>query len=340
MSDLRLPRPLVASTFLVLLPNLGSPCPSFRDHRIEFAMVQRSSSLHDFSADIDAHVVRFQTRSAAHVPAEFLDRSGCSPPAAPQVAVRTHAIGQGVVLEVAGRLRDVVGELDRAIQLALADGPRGVVCDLSAMLEGANPGAVEVLATAGRHVRDWPGIPVAVACPDRRVREALGAHALGGQLIVTASMLPAVSAVLATPIPAVEWLRLAPHPTAARASRNFVTSTLLGWGCGPLIPSVCLVASELVTNSTTHAGTDIVMSVSWNQGVLRLTVRDNSPDLPRQRTTRLGLHGRGLAIVAGFSRAVGVLPTTEGGKVVWAVLDAPAATPRPAHSRQMTRLGR
>jgi len=39
--------------------------------------------------------------------------------------VRTHAVGQVVVLEVAGPLNDVIEEFDRAIQLALADGPPG-----------------------------------------------------------------------------------------------------------------------------------------------------------------------------------------------------------------------
>jgi anti-sigma regulatory factor (Ser/Thr protein kinase) len=231
-----------------------------------------------------------------------------------------------VVLEVAGPLRDVVEDLDRAIQLALADGPRGVVCDLSLVFEGAEPGAVEVLATAGRHVRDWPTIPVAVACPDPQVRAALRAHPLGGHLIVTASTLPAVSAVLVTPHPAVEWLRLAPHPTAPRASRDFVERTLLDWGLGPLIPSASLVVSELVTNATINAGTDITVSVSSNLGALRLTVRDHSPDLPHERSYQQNVHGRGLFVVAGLSRAVGVLPTADGGKVVWAVLNA--APPR------------
>jgi hypothetical protein len=232
-----------------------------------------------------------------------------------------------VVLEVAGRLDRLVQDLDRAIQLALADAPRSVVCDLSCVVEGADPSAVQMLATAGRHVRDWPAIPVAVVCPDPRVREALRVHPLGGNLIVTESMLTAISAVLATPIPAVTWLRLAPHPTAPRASRDFVTRTLTEWDLGPLIPSACLVISELVTNSTIHARTDIELSLAWSLGMLRLTVRDHSAKLPRPRKTHLGLHGRGLTLVAGFSHAFGVLPTTEGGKVVWAVLDGPAASP-------------
>jgi hypothetical protein len=271
---------------------------------------------------VNHHVVAFPTRPPAHIPTELPDQSPGRPAAGPKVGVRTYAILGVVVLEVAGRVRDVVEALDRAIQLALAEGPRGVVCDLSLVFEGAEADEVEMLVTAGRHVRDWPGIPVAVACPDPRVRAALRAHALGGHLIVTASTLPAVSAVLATPVPAVEWLQLAPHPTAPSASRAFVGRTLLDWGLGRLIPSVSLVVSELVTNSTVHAGTDIDLSVAWSLGALRLTVRDSSPDLPDQRYSPHDLHGRGLFVVASLSRAVGVLPTADGGKVVWAVLNA------------------
>jgi hypothetical protein len=285
-------------------------------------MVQQWSSPNDLSEAFDHDVVMPPVQSAGNAVA------------GPRARVRTTGIRGVVVLEVAGRLGDVVEELDRATQPALADGPRGVVCDLSLVFEGVETGAVEVLATIGRHVRDWPGIPVAVACPEPRVRQALRAHPLGGHLIVTSSMLDAVSAVLATPVPVVEWLRLAPHPTAPSASRTFVARTLLDWGLGALIPSVSLVVSELVTNSTIHAGTDIAVSIAWTLDALRLTVRDNSPELPRQEYSQFDLHGRGLSVVASLSRAYGVLPTADGGKVVWAVLNAPRATyaDRPAAS--------
>ena len=230
--------------------------------------------------------------------------------------MRTYAVDHVVVLEAAGLLADVVEDLDRAIQLALSDGPPGVVCDLSAVLEGAAAGAVQELAMAGRHVRDWPGIPVAVACPDPHVRAALAAHPMGVHLIVTESILGAMSAVLLTPTPAIEWLHLSPQPDSSRASRDFVTHALLDWGLGPLIPSASVVVSELVTNSTVHAGTEIDLSIAWDRQALRLTVRDHSPLQPRQRQAGLDLHGRGLTIVAGFSHAFGVLPTADGGKVV------------------------
>jgi hypothetical protein len=249
----------------------------------------------------------------------------------PHVGVRTRVMRQVVVLDAGGRLGDVVEDLDRAIELALAEGPRGVVCDLTTVLEGAEPGAVEVLAGLGRHVRDWPGIPVALACPDPQVRNALAAHRLGGQLITAASLFSAVSAVLATPALAVEGLHLAPHPTASRAARDFVTRTLLDWNLGRVIRFASPVISELVMSSTVNAGTDIEVSVAWHPGTLRLSVRDSSPIFGRQRYSPLGLHGPGLAVVAGLTRAFGVLPTADGGTLVWAVLDA--ALPRPTTSR-------
>jgi hypothetical protein len=218
-----------------------------------------------------------------------------------------------------------VQDLDRAIQLALAGGPRGVVCDLTAVLEGAEPGAVEVLATVGRHVRDWPGTPVAVACPDPQVREALRAHPLGGHLIITESLFSALFAALATPLMAVRTLCLAPHPTAPRAARHFVTRTLLDWRLGRVIPFASVVVSRLVLSSSVQAGTDIDVSIVWDRGAVRLTVRDRVGRLPGRQYS--DLHGRGLTVVAGLSRAFGVLPSADGGKVVWAVFDASRPPP-------------
>lgn len=247
-------------------------------------------------------------------------------PAGPPSLVSAQMMRDVVVLEVVGRLSDVAEDLDLAIQVALAEAPRGVVCDLSGVLEGAEPDALALLATAGRHVRDWAAIPVAFACEDPQICGALSAYPLGGHLIVTATVPSAVSAILASPAQAVHWLRLAPHPTAPRASRDFVTRALLDWRLGTVIPTASLVVSELVTNSTMYAGTDIALSAAWHRGALRLAVRDNSSRLPRRVYSALDLHGRGLTIVAGLSRAFGVLPTSDGGKVVWAVLDASQPT--------------
>lgn len=239
-----------------------------------------------------------------------------------QVSISRRVIRDVVVLEVAGQLSDVVDDLDRAIQLALADGPRGVVCDLSAVPDGDEPGAVRVLASAGRHVRDWSGIPVAVASPDPLVRATVAAHPLGAHLIVTASLFSAVSMVLVTPTLPIERLQLAPHPTAARAARIFVTHALQDWGLAPLVLSANLVVSELVTESTMDATSNIDVSVARNLRTLRLTVRDNIPPLSPQQYSRHHPYGLGRSAVTDLSRAFGTLPTADGGKLAWAVLNA------------------
>jgi hypothetical protein len=107
---------------------------------------------------------------------------------------------------------------------------------------------------------------------------------------------------------------------------------MLDWRLGRVIPLASLVVCELVSSSTINA--DIDLSVVWDRGALRLTVRDHGPALPDQRPAALGLHRRGLTVVAGLSRAFGVLPTADGGKFAWAVLEAPRSRPRQAESGQ------
>jgi len=240
-----------------------------------------------------------------------------------RVRARRQAIRQVAVIEVDGRLSDVVEDLDLAVQLALSDGPRGVVCDLSGVDLDADPAAIALLATAGRHVRDWPGIPLAMASPDPTVREALRAHPLGALLIVTESIFVAMTSVLAARTVETERLRLAAHPTAVRASREFVTRTLLDWRLGRVIPFASTVVGEIVTRSSADSGTEMELSVAWDRGALRLSVRDHGPALMGQGPSPLDLTGVALTIVAGLSRTFGAMPASEGGKVVWAVLDAP-----------------
>lgn len=296
-------------------------------------MALQPSSRPTLTPDSDHHVVRFPTRTAAQSPIEPTQQSASLPAADREGKVRTYVVREVAILEVSGQLGDVVEDLDRAIQLALAEGPHGVVCDLSAAVNGPRPVTMEVLATAGRHVRDWPGVPVAVASPDPRAREALRAQPLGRHLIVTPSLFSAVTAVRAAPTLDVRTKRLKPHPTASRAARQFVTRTLLDWRLGRVLPFASLVVSELVASSADDAGTEIELSMVWDQDALRLTIRDHGPAVPGQRPAPLDLVGRGLTLVAGLSRAFGVLPTADGGKLVWAVLDAPRSTPSTnAHS--------
>ncbi|HEY5248836.1 MAG TPA: hypothetical protein VIJ15_10370 [Dermatophilaceae bacterium] len=247
--------------------------------------------------------------------------------------VRTRVVSEVAVVEVMSPLDDVFEELDLAIELALAESPRGVVCDLEDAGEGAGLAALEMLATAGRHVRDWPGTPVAVASPNPRVRQSLTAHPLGQHLMVTESILPAVSAVLALPALTAQWLRLSAHPASPDTACDFVTRALIEWGLGQVIPSASLAVSELVASSTMNAGTEVDLSVVKGLGAIRLAVRDDRPDLRRQPYSHHDAHGRMLSVIAVLSRTFGVLPTADGDKVIWAVL----STARSATDHERTR---
>ena len=249
------------------------------------------------------------------------DRSGHLLPAALGRLVRARSVGQVVVLDATGSLSEVVEDLDCAARYALADGPRGVVCDLSRVVDVNAPGALQSIALNGRHPRDWSGVPLAIAGLGRRGREVLSREPLGAHLMVTATLRQALSSVFQSSLPGAESLRLAPHPTAPRASRDFVTRTLLDWRLGRHIPAACLVVSELVTNAMIHAGTDIDVTVSEHREAVRVAIRDGGPGLPVEHPDGSDEHGRGMPIVAGMSHAWGVHPHADGGKVVWAVID-------------------
>jgi anti-sigma regulatory factor (Ser/Thr protein kinase) len=119
-------------------------------------------------------------------------------------------------------------------------------------------------------------------------------------------------------------MELSPSLMASRAARDFVSRTCLDWELSHGIASACLIVSEIVTNGVLHAGTPLYLSVARQRRVLRVAVRDSSSKpLRAQSGPELGkrIHGRGLTLVDAVSRAWGVLPTADGGKVVWAALD-------------------
>jgi anti-sigma regulatory factor (Ser/Thr protein kinase) len=240
--------------------------------------------------------------------------------------IRARSVGRVVVLDATGRLSDLVDDLDHATRFALAEEPRGVVCDVSRVDDVNAPGALRGLALNGRHPRDWPAVPLAVAGLDPRAGQSLRSKPLGDHLVVTTSLRQALSMVMQAGLPDARSLRLSPHPTAPRAARDFVSRALLDWRLSQHLPAASLVVSELVTNAMIHAGTAIELTVTEHRQAIRVAVRDHSPDLPVHRPDTGDVNGRGMTIVAGLSHAWGVLPDADGSKVVWAVIDTAPPT--------------
>jgi anti-sigma regulatory factor (Ser/Thr protein kinase) len=248
------------------------------------------------------------------------------------VVARTGSIS---VVRAHGPLGGVAGEARDAALVELAEAPAAVVCDLSRVTGPHEPCAVSLLASLGAHPRHWPGTPLGVLCPDDALRRALEREVLSRHLQVAASqslLWPLLSEGAATATVR-ESLVLAPTARAARAARDLVSRACLDWGRSSQIQAATLVVSELVTNAMVHAGTDLEVSVTRCGPRLRVAVKDHSRRVPRlQDAGSAGVTGRGMVLVDAFSESWRVLPTGDGGKVVWAVILERART-APARSR-------
>jgi anti-sigma regulatory factor (Ser/Thr protein kinase) len=225
------------------------------------------------------------------------------------------------VLTVAGHLDVVAPELERRLLYALAEEPRGVVCDLSQVVDGVGSNSLGQLDSF-RESLAWPGTPVALASPDAGVRSALRRLAMAEHVMVRSSVDRAHADVAAWPLPTVVRTRLSPRATASREARDIANRACLDWGLRHEMASLSLVVSELVTNALLHATPVIDFSLAHHGTTLRLAVRDRSSRGPRRREPGAEqTTGRGLTLVESLVRTWGVLPTAEAGKVVWAVLD-------------------
>ncbi|MGZ5403535.1 MAG: MEDS domain-containing protein [Nocardioides sp.] len=114
-------------------------------------------------------------------------------------------------------------------------------------------------------------------------------------------------------------------PAAVAAARQFVTEALTSWDETHLVWEGALIVSELATNAIVHGGSPFRASVRRVGTVVRIAVEDVGPGLPQHRTVRHdALGGRGLAIVEDLALRWGC-DRHDGGKVLWAELDAASA---------------
>ena len=101
------------------------------------------------------------------------------------------------LIEVDGDYSDIAQEVDHSIQLSLAESPRGVVVSmLHPPGEAENGSLLDSLASAGRHVRRWPGAPIVIVCRDSHTLAALNSRPEGRYLGHSSSLLRAWSQIL------------------------------------------------------------------------------------------------------------------------------------------------
>jgi hypothetical protein len=216
---------------------------------------------------------------------------------------------------------DMADEVDHAVQLALAECPRGVVVSLTGPLDGTPEPALDGLAATGRHVASWPATPLVLAARDPWATGVFAGRAGAQHLVHASSMLHGWTQVMTRRAPTTAQVRLGPGAVASRNARRFLIRCCLDWGLHQQLASGPLVVSELVTNAIQHANTDIDVVLASHDGRLRVGVRDRSPAPPVTRhAPPEATGGRGLRVVEALARASGAWPTVDGGKFVWAVL--------------------
>ncbi len=112
---------------------------------------------------------------------------------------------------------------------------------------------------------------------------------------------------------------LSPHPTSVGAARRFVRDVLMTRRISDgVVSTVELLTSEVVTNAIVHARSGPQLAVSVDGEVVRVAVRDSSPELPVRRLGRLDdLSGRGVVIVEQLATSWGVDQERNGAKRVW-----------------------
>jgi hypothetical protein len=203
------------------------------------------------------------------------------------------------------------------------DNPRAMIVDLRG-LDIESGDALSVFTTVGSRLARWPGVPLVLADGDARHRGLLADHRTGRFVPVHDSVRDAIAAVVEPPSRRVEHIALANALTSAHAAREFVRVTCARWGVGSVVDDAVLVANELVSNAVVHTFSPPRLRVELRRGLLTVAVSDDAPGEAVVRDPRGGLEGvHGLLLVAQVATAWGCLPTSDGGKVVWATLRAP-----------------
>jgi hypothetical protein len=236
--------------------------------------------------------------------------------------VGVRRLGDISLLDVHGSLPAVAGPVHDAVLAEWVESPAAVICDLSDVRGPVDGPAVPHLASLGALVRQWPGIPIGLICPDRELREGLGG-ADEGRYLAIAETGPAVWGELSEgAATATVRATLAPEPRSARAARDFVAQTCSDWGCSQQVLAATLIASELVTIAVLHARTPLTLSVSRCGHELRVGVRDHDSRPPTPRLVGSDdATGLGMRVVEALCQDWGVL-FAAGGKLVWAILPA------------------
>jgi hypothetical protein len=221
------------------------------------------------------------------------------------------------------------GRLDLASYTPLRDGllklaaeaPLALVVRLGPSFEVPSATMLSVFSTVGMRVSQWPDIPLVLLTETSEHRDRLRASGITRFVHTTSDIADAVRAAQRPPLRRLRSVLLPNAPTAPIMARAVVREACEEWNIPQLTDDAVLVVSELVENAVQHADSESVLRVELRSTGLSLAVRDNDPAEPVLESPGPDAPGhRGVQLVDRISVAWGCAPSSEGGKIVWAVL--------------------
>lgn len=239
-----------------------------------------------------------------------------------RMKVETENLAGVVVATPAGRL-DLVSYAalrDDLLKIA-ADTPVAVVVRLGSGFEIPSTAMLAVLTRVWTKVAQWPGIPMVVLAETSEHREDLRTSGVARFVRTAQDLKEALNTVEQPPHRRFRRVPLPCSPAAPIMARAVVREACEQWDLAEVADDAVLVVSELVENAVRHARSESVLRVELRPHGLSLAVRDDDPAPPVLEWPDPDVPGhRGVQLVDRISVAWGCVPSSAGGKIVWAVL--------------------
>lgn len=236
-----------------------------------------------------------------------------------------HATSLGAIrlFTVSGSWRGVQTLVRSQVLGALADQPRGVICDLTDLdEEHLDVDALWQVADLAGEARVWPSTPVVAVCTEAQ-RELLRRCGIpvqpepnqGAALRRVASESRAAQ---------VRRTRLEPRAQSCRTAREFLDATWSEWRLSFPVDDAKLVVNELMRRVLAHATAPIRLSVAMDGQTPWLMVREMRAEahvgaaMPHECTAATDERPTMMADM--LCSAWGSLPTSDGSRALWAAL--------------------
>jgi Histidine kinase-like ATPase domain len=222
-----------------------------------------------------------------------------------------------VTLVVRGALTRAANALDRVLRKALLDRGRLVV-DVTQVRVLWRP-ALAVFTTALASAGGWPLARLVIVDAEGGVAQELRASGRSDDVVLVADRAAGWRALDRRPARVRRASELPRDTTAPGYARVLVREACAEWAVDDDVDRIVAVASELVTNAVQHAGTHLVLHLTYDRRGLTVGVRDGSVWAGMSPETDPDAERFGLRVVANLSDRWGVL-RHDDGKTVWALL--------------------